>query len=127
MVVVKRFLKRRNKVLDKILDLGHVVAVQGIERLLLGQGKLVVAGLALLDAFYIGAHLVHAQTAVVVVGMDLEVSGELLDALGEDSDLNLGRTGVAFVGLVCFDNCGLLVFGDHNDTPFTVFIFPMSK
>ena len=32
--------------------------MQGIERLLLGGGKLVVARLALLDAFYIGAHLV---------------------------------------------------------------------
>ena len=37
-------------------------------------------------------HLVHAQTAVVVVGMDLQVSGQLADALSEDSDLNLGRT-----------------------------------
>ena len=72
-------------------------------------------------------HLVHAQTAVVVVGMNLEVSGELLDALGEDSDLDLGRAGVVLVGLVRFDNCGPLVFGNLNDTPFTVFIFPMSK
>ena len=72
-------------------------------------------------------HLVHTQTAVIVVGMNLEVSGELLNALGEYSDLNLGLAGVGLMGLVGFNNCGLLVFGNHYDTPFMVFIFPMPK
>ena len=59
--------------------------------------------------------------------MDLQVSGQLADALSEDSDLNLGRTGVVLVGLVCLYNGGLGLFGDHNDTPFMIFIYPMAK
>ena len=40
--------------------------------------------------------LVHAQ-----------VIGQLVDAGSQDSDLNLGGTGVAFVGCVLQDNLGL--------------------
>ncbi len=69
-------------------------------------------------------HLVHAQTAVVVVGMGLEVLGELADALGEDGDLDFRRTGVALVGLVRLDDGGLLVFGDHFCILPFLFIIP---
>ena len=72
-------------------------------------------------------HLVHTQTAVVVVGMDLQVSGELADALSEDRDLNLGRTGVVLMGLVRLYNGGLGLFGNHNDTPFLINIYPVTK
>ena len=58
-------------------------------------------------------HLVHAQTAVVVVGMLLEMLGQLADALGEDRDLDLGRAGVALVGGVVADDLGLDFFGDQ--------------
>jgi hypothetical protein len=46
------------------------------------SGKVVEQSAALTD------HLVHAQTAVVVVGMLLQMRGELIDALGEDGDLD---------------------------------------
>ena len=43
-------------------------------------------------------HLVHAKTAVVIVGVTLQVLGELKDALGKNGDLDFGRTGVVLVG-----------------------------
>ena len=72
-------------------------------------------------------HLVHTETAVVVVGMDLEVSGQLTDALSENGDLNFGRTGVGLVSSVFCDNVGLSLFGDNNDTPFNNISYPMTK
>ena len=59
-------------------------------------------------------HLVQAAAGVVVLRVLLEVLGELSDALGEDSDLDLRRTGVAFVGAVGFDDSRLLVFEHHS-------------
>jgi len=49
----------------------------------------------------------QATTTVVVVLVLLEVFGEVLDALSQNSDLNLRRTGVTFVGCVFVDDCGL--------------------
>ena len=63
-------------------------------------------------------HLVHAQTAVGVVGMTLQVLGELTDALGQNGDLNLGRAGVLLMGGVFADDCGFLFFGNHVLFPF---------
>ena len=48
-------------------------------------GQVVQQSAALAD------HLVHAQTAVVVVGMSFQVGGELIDALGQDGDLDFGE------------------------------------
>ena len=59
-------------------------------------------------------HLEQATTRVVVLGIQLQVSGEVSDALGQDSDLDLGRTGVALVGAVCFDDSSLLFFTQHG-------------
>ena len=59
-------------------------------------------------------HLVQAATGVVVVGVNLEVLGELVDALGENSDLDFGRTGVGLVSAVGLDDGGLLVFEHHS-------------
>ena len=58
-------------------------------------------------------HLVHAETAVVVLRVLLQMLGELADALGEDGDLDLRRTGVALVGGVVQNDGGLLLLGDH--------------
>ena len=49
-------------------------------------------------------HLLHTSAAVVVLGVLLKVLGELCDSLGENSDLNLGRTGVALVSSVLLDD-----------------------
>jgi hypothetical protein len=49
----------------------------------------------------------QSTTAVVVVLVLLEVFGEVLDALSQNCDLNLRRTGVTWVGCVFVDDCGL--------------------
>ena len=59
-------------------------------------------------------HLVQAAAGVVILRVDLEVLGELVDALGENGDLDLGRTGVALMGAVGFDNGSLLVLKHHS-------------
>ena len=73
-------------------------------------GQIVEQAAALTD------HLVHAKTAVVIVGMTLQVLGELADPLGKNGDLDFGGTGVVLVGGVLADYFGLLVFGDHSGT-----------
>ena len=47
--------------------------------------------------------------------------GQLQDALGQNGDLDLGRTGVALVGGVAIDNFGFLFFGNHLDYPLSCF------
>lgn len=51
----------------------------------------------------------HQQAAarVEVLRVDLEVLGQLLDALGEQCDLHFGRTGVAIARLELLDDFGL--------------------
>ena len=73
-------------------------------------GQVVEQAAALTD------HLVHAKTAVVVVGMTLQVLGELADTLGKNGDLDFGRTGVVLVGGVLADDFGLFLFGDRPAT-----------
>ena len=51
-------------------------------------------------------HLVHAETAVVVLRVLLEVLGELTDALGQDGDLDFRGAGIALVGGVVEDDGG---------------------
>ena len=59
-------------------------------------------------------HLEHAAAAVMILGVRLEVLGEVVDSLGENSDLNLGRTGVALVSCVGGDDLLLYVFKHHD-------------
>ena len=51
----------------------------------------------------------HQQTTagVVVMLVHAQVIGQLVDAGGQDSNLNFGRTGVALVSSVLQDNLGL--------------------
>ena len=70
----------------------------------------------------------HQQTTagVVVVLVGTQVLGQLVDASGQDSDLDLGRTGVALVGSVSQDNFSLLSLLNH--CVFHLFIiFPVSQ
>ena len=55
--------------------------------------------------------------AVVVVGVDLQVLSELLDAGGENGDLHLGGAGVSGMGAVGLDHGRLFVFTDHGEIP----------
>ena len=63
-------------------------------------------------------HLLHTSAAVVVLGVLLKVLGELADSLGEDSDLYLGRAGVAFVYCEFLNDVLLSVLCDHGVSPF---------
>jgi hypothetical protein len=51
--------------------------------------------------------LQKATTGVVVLLVDLEVLGEVPDALGEKRDLHLGRSGIRLTALVVADDLGL--------------------
>ena len=55
-------------------------------------------------------HLLKTATAVEVVLVCLQMLGEACDSVGEERDLHLGRTGVAFVGSVLLDDGLLFVF-----------------
>ena len=68
-------------------------------------------------------HLLHTSAAVVVLGVLLKVLGELCDSLGENSDLNLGRTGVTFVNCEGLDDVLLVFLCDHGVSPFKKIIF----
>ena len=63
-------------------------------------------------------HLLHTSAAVVVLGVLLKVLGKLGNSLGEDSDLYLGRTGVAFVNCEGLDDVLLVFLCDHGVSPF---------
>ena len=73
-------------------------------------------------------HLEQTTAGMVVVLVLLEVLVQVVDALSQQSDLHLGGTGVALVGLVGVDNDGLLVFRDHNNfDPFLIFASRAAK
>ncbi len=84
-------------------------------------GQVVEQAAALTD------HLVHAKTAVVVIGMTLQMLGELEDTLGKNGDLDFGRTGVVLVGGVLADNFGLFLFGDHSACSFLDSFCPATR
>lgn len=51
---------------------------------------------------------------MVVFFVEFEVFGQLGDAFGQDSDLNLGTTGVAFGGREFFNDFGFFVCIQHR-------------
>ena len=51
---------------------------------------------------------------MIVMDVSTQMLGELVDAVGEDSDLYLGRTGVALVGSLLCDNLIFFFFADHK-------------
>ena len=55
-------------------------------------------------------HLLKTAAAVEILLVGSQVLGQVSDAAGEDCDLNLGRTGVSFVGCVLLDQAELFFF-----------------
>ena len=55
-------------------------------------------------------HLQKPAAGVMILLVDLDVLGKLVDPLGEDSDLYLGRARVLIVLTVSFDNCCFFFF-----------------
>ena len=66
-------------------------------------------------------HFLKTTAAVEVFLVCLEVGGQVVDAVGQNCDLNLGRTGVSLVSCVLLDESELFVFL-HGISPF-LFIF----
>ena len=63
-------------------------------------------------------HLLHTAAGMVILRVGFEMLGELVDPRGKNGNLHFGRTGVAFVDCVFFDE---LLFGllcDHDVSPF---------
>src|SRR3546814_18608513 len=59
-------------------------------------------------------HLQEALPGMMVLAVGLEVLGEVLDALGEEGDLDLGGAGVHVVGSVALDQVGLAFPGQGD-------------
>ena len=55
-------------------------------------------------------HLQKSAAGVVILLVNLDVFSQLVDPLGEDSDLYLGRTGVLLMQTVSLDNGCLFFF-----------------
>ena len=62
-------------------------------------------------------HHQQTTTGVVVMRVGTQVIGQLIDAGSQDSNLNLGRTGVAFVSSIVQDDLGLLLLLNHGMYP----------
>ena len=58
-------------------------------------------------------HLEQTASRMVVLVVNLEMLGKLCDALGEDRNLDLGRTCVCLVEAVFCDNLCLVLFQNH--------------
>ncbi len=59
-------------------------------------------------------HLEQATTGVVVLGVRLEVAGQVVDALGEDRDLDFRLAGVVRLGGMLFHERGLALGSDRH-------------
>lgn len=82
-------------------------------KLLLSDAELCDAGSVTLDVLVhevieqtaaLTDHKKQAVAAVVILLVNLQMLGELIDALGQDGNLHLGRTGVGFMGAVGLNN-----------------------
>ena len=58
-------------------------------------------------------HLQQAAAAVVVVDMGAQMISQLVDAVGQNGNLNLGGTGVALMGRILFDDLVFDFFPNH--------------
>src|SRR2546428_11334183 len=67
----------------------------------------------------------HQQPAarMMILGVCLEVFGQVIDAFAENGDLHFGRPGVGFVRLVAANQLGLAIFGQRH----TLFLHERSR
>ena len=62
-------------------------------------------------------HLEEAAAGVMMLLVDLEVLGQVVDPLGKERDLNLGRTCVTLVSSILLHDSSLFFF-QHSFHPF---------
>ena len=74
----------------------------------------VLLGQVVQQAAALADHHEKAAAGVIVVLVGAQVLGELLDAVGEDRDLDLGGAGVALMGGVLGDELGFCFLGNHE-------------
>ena len=65
-------------------------------------------------------HFQQAAAGVMVLLVHLQVLGQVVDPLGEDGDLDLGRTGVPLMRRIFLDNRGFF-FRQHGFHLFEIF------
>src|ERR1700759_303172 len=84
----------------------------------LGNDGLVALGILGLDvikqATTLRHHLDHAAAGMIVLGVGLEVFGEIGDALRQDRDLHFRRAGIVGAGRVFGDQLFLAFRGNHS-------------
>ena len=61
-------------------------------------------------------HLQQAAAGVMILLMGAQMLGQVADALGQNRNLHLGRTGVALMNGILFDNRIFLFFQHENST-----------
>jgi hypothetical protein len=71
-------------------------------------------------------HLKESATAVVVVGVSLEMLVERIDSVGKNRDLYLGGSGIAFASCVLGDDC-LLFSLSHCFSPHEKYFYARAQ
>ena len=59
-------------------------------------------------------HLQKAAAAVIIMDVGAQMLGKLVDAVGQDRNLDFRRTGVALMGRVLFDDLVFDFLADHS-------------
>ena len=59
-------------------------------------------------------HLKKTSSGMMVILVDLEMFGQVVDLTGKDSYLYLGRTGIVLAELVLSDDLSFFFFAHHN-------------
>ena len=62
-------------------------------------------------------HLQQTPSGVMIFLVGLQVTCQVIDSLCENGNLNFRRTGVVFVGTICFDNLIFFFFPQHVSSP----------
>ena len=70
-------------------------------------------------------HLLKTSLGMEILGVLLQMLGEVVDALGEDRDLHLGRAGVALIDLIGLNEV-LLGFFLHGFSP-SLYFSPVAQ
>ena len=77
------------------------------------------------EVLSVAYHLLKTSLGMEILGVLLQMLGEVVDALGEDRDLHLGRAGVALIDLIGLNEV-LLGFFLHGFSP-SLYFSPVAQ